>query len=372
MKVALVCPYDWSAHGGVQTHVSHLARWLADRHEVRVFAPALRDDAPRDPWLVAVGGAVPIPYNRSIAPIALSPLALRRTVHRLERFEPHVVHVHEPLSPAVSLAASAFGPRPVVGTFHAWSSSGRLYRATAPLGRRVVHRLAVRIAVSVAARDFAAHSLGLAATDFRVVPNGVDVDAYRRAEPLPDLVDPERPLLLFVGRLEPRKGLDVAIRAFLRLRATTPRLRLCVVGEGPERERCQQMVPPSIRPDVLFVGRVDEATKPRYHASADLAIAPNTGGESFGIVLLEAMAAGLAVVASDIPGFRTVVKDGHQGRLVPPGNAHALAEAIAALLDNDKLRRAMAAQGQATAQSYSWPLIGERVMALYREAFHAG
>jgi len=371
MKVALVCPYDWSAHGGVRAHVGALAAWLADRHDVRVFAPASELAGFRDPWLVPLGRPIGIPYNRSVAPVALSPLAARRTVRYLARFQPHVVHVHEPLSPVVSLAAAAFGPRPVVATFHAWSSANLLYRATAPLGRRIAQRMAVRIAVSTAARQFAADSLGLAAGAFRVVPNGVDVEAYRRAEPLPDLVDPERPLLLFVGRLEPRKGLGVAIRAFLRLRATSPRLRLCVLGDGPERERCQQMVPPSIRPDVLFVGRVDEATKPRYHASADLLVAPNTGGESFGIVLLEAMAAGLAVVASDIPGFRTVVKDGHQGRLVPPGNAHVLADAIAALLDNDKLRRAMAAQGRATADAYAWPVIGAQVVELYREALRS-
>jgi phosphatidyl-myo-inositol alpha-mannosyltransferase len=192
------------------------------------------------------------------------------------------------------------------------------------------------------------------------------VDRYVAAKPLPELADPERPLLLFVGRLEPRKGLDVAIRAFLRLRASSPRVRLCVVGDGRERSRCQEMVPPSLRPDVLFVGRVDDAELPRYHASADIFLAPATSGESFGIVLLEAMAAGLPIVASDLPGYRTVAKDGRQGRLVPPGDAFALADAAGTLLANPALRRAMAAEGRRTAADYDWPVVGRKVVEVYR------
>lgn len=368
MRLALVCPYDWARHGGVRGHVASLAAQLARRHEVRILAPA---SAPPggdgiDGLAVGVGRPLPVPYNRSVAPVAVSPLAARRVLRALADFDPDVVHVHEPLAPAVSAAAAAFGPRPVVGTFHAWSSSDRLYRLVAPAGRRVAARLDARVAVSPAAQQFAAGALSLPLGAFRVVPNGVDVAAYAGAEPIPDLADRDRPLLLFVGRLEPRKGLDVLVRAFLRLRAAQPRVRLCVVGEGPERRRCQEMVPPSIRPDVLFVGTVAEDDKPRYHASADLFVAPNSGGESFGIVLLEAMAAGLPLVATDIPGFRTVAKDGRQGRLVPPGDAFALADALATLLANDKLRTAMAAEGRRTADEYDWPRVARRVEDVYR------
>jgi phosphatidylinositol alpha-mannosyltransferase len=174
-------------------------------------------------------------------------------------------------------------------------------------------------------------------------------------------------LLLFVGRLEPRKGLDVLIRAWLRLRAKRLRVRLCVVGEGPERDRCQSMIPPSLRPEVLFVGAVDEAEKARYHASADIYVAPNIGGESFGIVLLEAMAAGLSVVASDIPGFRSVLSDGVQGRLSPPGDAQALAATLDAMLSNEKLRQAMAAEGRRCAQGYDWSVVTAQVVATYHQ-----
>jgi len=142
------------------------------------------------------------------------------------------------------------------------------------------------------------------------------------------------------------------------------------VGEGPDRQRCQEMVPSSIRPDVLFVGAVSEQEKPRYHASADLYIAPNTGGESFGMVLLEGMAAGLPVIASDIPGFRTVLQDGREGRLVTPNDAFALAEAIDTLLSNDKLRHAMAGEGRATAAEYDWSVVTAKVLDLYREAMN--
>ncbi len=368
MKIALVCPYDWTKPGGVKFHVAALAAFLDADHAVRIFAPASgplgRTRA--DQLVEVVGRPFPVHYNRSVAPVALSPLAVRRVARALHDFAPHVTHVHEPLSPMISAAASAFAPHPVVGTFHAWSSSDRLYRLLAPTARRIVGRLDARIAVSPAAQQFAAEAMGLPLGSFRVVPNGVDAAAFAMAQPIPELVDPQRPLLLFVGRLEPRKGLDVLIRAFLRLRTSWPRVRLCVVGEGPQRQRCQQMVPPSIRPDVLFVGAVDEAQKPRYHASADVYVAPNTGGESFGIVLLEAMAASLPIVAADIAGFRTVMKDGRQGRMVPAGNAFALADAIGTLLANRRLSQAMAAEGRRTVTDFTWPVVGRRIEDIYR------
>jgi phosphatidylinositol alpha-mannosyltransferase len=373
VKVALVCPYAWDAFGGVREHVAALAAFLAPDHEVRVLAPgAARAAARGERHVTLVGRPVGVPYNRSVAPVAPSPLAARRVVRALREFAPHVVHVHEPLAPMVSLAASSFGPRPLVGTFHASAPSQRLYRAASPVARKVARRLDARIAVSPAAQEFAASALKLPLGVFRVVPNGVDVEAFASAAPLPELADPQRPLLLFVGRLEPRKGVDVAIRAFLRLRASSSRVRLCVVGDGPERSRAQEIIPPSIRPDVLFVGRVAREALPRYHASADAFLAPATSGESFGIVLLEAMAAGLPVIASDLPGYRTVVKDGRQGRLVPPGDAFGLADAVSTLLANPALRRAMAAEGRRTAAEYAWPVVGRRVVEVYRSVLRTG
>lgn len=365
-----MCPYDWSRHGGVRAHVAQLAEQLMARHDVRIVAPASAavPEAGVGGLLVPVGRPVPVPFNRSVAPVALTPLTVRRTVAALRDFAPDVVHVHEPVTPLVSAAATAFGPTPIVGTFHAWSDTDRIYRLVSPVVRRAVNRLAVRLAVSPAAQAYAGEALGLPLGGFQVLPNGVDVATYAAAEPLEDLVDAERPLLLFVGRLERRKGLDVAIRAFLRVRASHPGVRLCVVGEGPERQRCQEMVPDSLRPDVLFVGAVGEADKARYHASADVFLAPNHGGESFGIVLLEAMAAGLPVVASAIPGFRGVMQDTRQGRLTPPGDAFAVAEAVSTLLANPRLRAAMAEEGRRTAARYDWSVLAADVEDVYATA----
>jgi phosphatidylinositol alpha-mannosyltransferase len=364
VRIALVCPYDWARPGGVRAHVWHLATYLRESHEVRVYAPSSSRTV--EPWVAIVGRPVPVPFNQSVAPVAPSPFAAQRALKALREFSPQIVHVHEPLSPMVSAAVAAFGPRPVVGTFHAWSSSSRLYRVAGLAARRVVRRLDARIAVSPAAQQYAAGALRMPLGSFRVLPNGVNDTAFAAAEPLPELVDHDRPLLLFVGRLEPRKGVDVLVRAFLRVRAEVPGVRLCVVGEGPDRERYQQMVPPSIRPDALFVGSVDPEELPRYHASADVFISPALGGESFGIVLLEAMAAGLPVVASDIPGYRTVLNNGRQGRLVSPNDAFAAAEAVTTLLANEKLRLAMGAEGRRTAAEYSWPVIGRRIEEVYR------
>ena len=397
MKIALVCPYDWDAHGGVQAHVRQVARRLAADHEVRVLAPGSRPTsgaaaygaaadggratgvpvwAVQDPGarfeVIRVGRPVAVPFNRSVAPVALSPLAAARVARELRRFRPHVTHVHEPLVPAVSVAGVTYAPSALVVTYHAWSDSDRLYRLAGLPARRLMKRVDAAIGVSPAAQSYAASALGLPLGAFRVIPNGVDVAQFAQAEPLPELVQPGRPLLLFVGRLEPRKGLDVLIRAWLRLRARRPQVRLCVVGEGPERQRCQQMIPPSLRPDVLFVGAVAEGDKARYHASADVYVAPNTGGESFGIVLLEAMAAGLPVVASDIPGFRSVVTDGVEGRLVPPGDAAALATSLDALFVNDKLRQAMAAQGRRSAAGYDWGVVTARLTDVYHHVIQRG
>lgn len=368
MKIALVCPYDWSKPGGVRAHVANLAEFLLERHEVRIFAPTsteLSNDGVNR-YVQHVGRPVPVRYNSSVAPVGLGPRVIYRMKRRLQDFGPHVTHIHEPLAPWVSMAATVGGPMPKIGTFHAWSDSDRIYRATAPFIRKIVKDLKVRVAVSPSAQTFAARAMAVPAASFTVLPNGVDDQRFADAEPIGALQQGNRPLLLFVGRLERRKGLDTLIKAFLRLRANGHRLRLCVVGEGPERERCQSMVPPSLRTEVMFVGSVSHNELPRYHASADIFVSPATGGESFGIVLLEGMAAGLPVVASNIPGYRTVMTDGIQGRMVPAGDSLALADALEVLLANPKLRRAMATEGVRTAKEYSWPVIGAQVEQMYR------
>lgn len=363
MRVALVCPYDMAVPGGVQAHVRDLADELrAAGDDVLVLAPAGRH--PPD-GVLPVGASLAVPFNASRAPITVSPSAGRQVVEQLRRFRPDVTHVHEPAVPIVSLAACGWGPRPIVGTFHAWSDRDLAYRAARPLLRRAIGRLDARIAVSRPARDFHAGALGIPAGAFREIPNGVRVDHFAGAAPLPELTRSGAPTILFVGRLERRKGLDELIRAFVVLKARRATARLLVVGEGPERDRCQALLPARLRSDVLFLGRVDAADLPRFYASADVFAAPNLGGESFGIVLVEAMAAGLPVVASSIPGFASLVQDGREGRLVPPGDPRALADVLDALLANAALRAAMGGEGRETAARYDWSVVAARIRDLY-------
>ncbi|GGI07291.1 glycosyltransferase family 4 protein [Egicoccus halophilus] len=359
LRIALVSPYDLQVPGGVQSHVAQLAAALrAGGDTVHVLGPG-SDQAP------SLGRALRVPFNGSVAPIVPSPRSLGRLRAQLVDARPDVVHVHEPVVPWAGTAAVRAAVAPVVGTFHAWSDRTRAYRSVRPHARRVLDRLAAAVAVSDAAAGYHAEALGVPVGRFRVVPNGVDVARFADAEPLPQVVDPERPTLLFVGRLEPRKGLEPLIRAFTLLKTRRPELRLHVVGDGPERDRCQQLLPARLRADVVFLGRVSAEELPRFFASCDLYVSPALGGESFGIVLLEAMAAGRPLVASDLPGYRSVARDGVQGRLVTPGAPRELAEAIAALLDNPNLRAAMGAEGRRTVAAYDWPVVASRLRAIY-------
>ncbi|MDX1620917.1 MAG: glycosyltransferase family 4 protein [Nitriliruptorales bacterium] len=364
MRIALVSPYDLSIPGGVQSHVQHLAEELRRAGEhVATVSPGPTGG----PDHHGVGGTVRVPFNDSVAPIALAPTAIRRTRASLDDIAPDVVHVHEPAVPWVSLAATLRPAAPTVGTFHAWSDRDLAYRMARPLVRRAVSKLAARVAVSEAARDYHTRALGLPAGRFRVIPNGVDVGRFASAEPIDDLVAEDRPYLLFVGRLEARKGLEQLIRAYLQLRANGSDTRLLVVGEGPERDRCQQLVPEGLRSDVTFAGRVEGDQLARFYRSADVFVSPALGGESFGIVLLEAMAAGCPVVASDIPGYRSVLEDGKNGRLVSPGDPGALATAIGELLDNAATRRALVEEARRGVADYDWSAVAGQLLDVYRE-----
>ncbi|MDX1658134.1 MAG: glycosyltransferase family 4 protein [Nitriliruptorales bacterium] len=363
MHIVLVSPYDLSVPGGVQSHVQHLAAELRrEGDQVTTVSPGPGGDGH-----VGVGGTVRVPFNDSVAPIGLRPAAAGRTLRALSDLAPDVVHVHEPAVPWVSLMAAWRPAAPTVGTFHAWSDRDLVYRLARPVVRGAIDNLAACVAVSPAAREYHADALGFPAGSFRVVPNGVDVERFETAEPFPELVEDPRLHVLFVGRLEPRKGLEQLVRAFIQVRASRDDVRLLVVGEGPERDRCQQLVPGGLRSDVVFVGRVDGDELARFYRSADLFAAPALGGESFGIVLLEAMAAGCPVVASDIPGYRTAVRDRENGRLVPPDDPSALAEAIGSLLDNEATRDALATEGRGAVQEYDWRHVATRLRDLYAE-----
>jgi phosphatidylinositol alpha-mannosyltransferase len=255
---------------------------------------------------------------------------------------------------------------PTVGTFHANLGRSLALEAAGPLLRRVYDRLDGRIAVSASARDTWQGRFG---GTMAVVPNGVAPEFFAGPKPL-DALAGDDPTVLFVGRLEPRKGLAYLVRAFLRLKPAFPRLRLLVVGRDDKHQqgKLMGMVPPRLRPDLVFVGAVPQADLPSYYASADVFCAPSLGGESFGIVLAEAMAVGLPVVCSDIGGYRDVVHDGTDGLLVPPRDPEALAAALGGLLDNPARLAAMGEAAAAAARRYAWETVAGEVEAVYRTA----
>jgi phosphatidyl-myo-inositol alpha-mannosyltransferase len=378
VRVGLVCPYEWTVPGGVGNHVRALAGELRRLgHEVEVLAPAER---PVDePGFVGLGGSLAVPYNGSVARIAFGPRTLVRVRRALAAGGYDLLHVHEPLSPSVGLLAvtqtrGSGGLKlrppvpsiPTVGTFHANLDRSLALTAASPLLRRAYDRLACRIAVSASARDTWQRHFG---GTMAVIPNGVAPEFFACPEPLPGWQD-DGPTVLFVGRLEPRKGLAYLVRAFLRLKPAFPRLRLLVVGRDDRRqqEKAMAMVPARLRPDLSFVGAVAQADLPGYYASADVFCAPSLGGESFGIVLAEAMAVGLPVVCSDIGGYRDVVHDGSDGLLVPPRDPEALAAALGGLLDNPARRAAMGQAARAAARRYAWPVVAAEVADAYRAA----
>jgi phosphatidyl-myo-inositol alpha-mannosyltransferase len=370
MKIGVVCPYEWTVPGGVGNHVRALAGELRRLgHEVDVLAPAERPVS--EAGFVGLGGSVAVPYNGSVARVALGPRTLARVRRALAGGGYDLLHVHEPLSPSVGLlAVSQARGVPVVGTFHANLDRSLALKAASPLLRHVYDRLAGRIAVSASARDTWQGQFG---GTMAVVPNGVAPEFFAGPEPLPGWKG-AGPTLLFVGRLEPRKGLAYLVRAFLRLKPRFPAARLLVVGRDDKRqqEKAMGMVPPRLRPDLVFVGSVPQADLPSYYASADVFCAPSLGGESFGIVLAEAMAVGLPVVCSDIGGYRDLVRDGREGLLVPPRDPEALATAIAGLLDNPARLTAMGQAAGAAAHRYAWRVVAAQVAEVYQSALAAG
>jgi phosphatidylinositol alpha-mannosyltransferase len=280
----------------------------------------------------------------------------------LSAFVPDIVHAHEPLSPSASMFATLAARAPVVGTFHAGLDRARAYDLAAPVLRRIARRLALRVAVSERAAATARRRLG---GTYEIVPNGIDVRAFSHATPRPDLGTGRK--LLFVGRLDERKGFRTAVEAFGRLAREDPDLQLVVAGDGRQRSAVAAL-PAEVRARVTMLGTVPNGDLPPVHRACDVFLAPNRGGESFGVVLLEAMAAGLPVVASDIPGYDEVVTDGVDGLLVAPTDGSALAEAIAGVLRDPVLAAGLAAAGRARAALFDWEVVAVRLEELYARA----
>lgn len=369
MKIALVTPYDYPYPGGVTEHIASLDRAFRKRgHEVWVIAASSKDEDELDRNVLKVGGGIfPLQSSGSVARVSFSPRLYRRVKAIMQEKKFDIVHLHEPLMPVLPLVVLRHSKAVNVGTFHAYRESSHPgYEYGRHLLRPFFDRLHARIAVSEAARDAVSRYF---AGNYMVIPNGIDYDRFGNGvEPLPVFND-GRPTILFVGRLEKRKGFEYLLEAFARVRLVMPDARLIVAGAFGREEKepyVRQARRDGIR-GVHFVGYVPESEKPRYFQSCDVFCAPSLGFESFGIVLLEAMAAGRPVVASSIPGYRTVLTHGREGLLVEPGDAQGLAAALLRLLRDPELRKQIGARGQETARNFSWEKIADRVLDLYQE-----
>jgi phosphatidylinositol alpha-mannosyltransferase len=374
MKVALACPYAWDAAGGVQVHVRQLAGHLQARgHDVLVLAPAMSGpasssagpaevDFPGDHAVRIVGRAVRIPYQGTVAPISPSLPMLARVGRALRGFGPDVVHAHEPLTPSVSMAAAFRSPAPVVATFHAFAERSALLSAAAPVLRPLWNRLRVRIAVSEAAARFVEARFS---GEVRVIPNGCDVELFASGRPDPGLPSGRR--MVWVGRLDPQKGFRVAVEAFGMLAPRHEDLRLVVAGDGRDRAALDHLAP-RVRARVLALGQVAHHDLPAVLAGADVFVAPAVGQESFGLVLVEAMAAGVPVVASDIEGYREVCRPGIDGLLVRPGDPARLAAAVERVLTEPGMASLLAEAGRRRAGRYRWDAVATEVESAYADA----
>ncbi len=370
MRIALVSPYDYSVPGGVNKHISYLATQFAQLgHYTRILVPSSDKQVADERVINASSSIIPIPFAGSIARISLSPRIYRRTKRILQEGNYDVLHLHEPLTPTLPLAVLRHRdlvPHAIcVGTFHAYREVSRAYYYGKPIFRRFFKRLDGQIVVSQPARQY--HERYFPAS-YTVIPNGVDTELFGRADlhPIPEFMD-GRPNILFVGRLERRKGLWHLIDAFAQVQRWMPSARLIVVGAYEELEKTPFLL--QMRhlglSEVHFVGRVTDEELARYYRTADLFCAPSTGMESFGMVLLEAMASGAPIVASDIEGYREVMDEGVQGVFVQPERPDELALALVSLLRDPARRQQMGANGREKAQRFSWPMVAARVLEYY-------
>ncbi|HCA87276.1 MAG TPA: alpha-(1-2)-phosphatidylinositol mannosyltransferase [Streptomyces sp.] len=383
MRIGIVCPYAWDVPGGVQFHIRDLAEHLIRLgHQVSVLAPS-DDETPLPPYVVSAGRAVPVPYNGSVARLSfgfLSAARVRRWVHDGD-FD--VLHIHEPASPSLGLLACWATQGPIVATFHTSNPRSRAMIAAYPILQPALEKISARIAVSEYARRTLVEHLG---GDAVVIPNGVDVGFFDHAEPKQEWLGDVRrteagtggswgtgggadgdrgPTIGFIGRIdEPRKGLPVLMKALPTILAERPDARLLVAGRGDQEEAVAGL-PAELRDRVEFLGMVSDEDKARLLRSVDLYVAPNTGGESFGIVLVEALSAGAPVLASDLDAFAQVLDGGEAGELFANENPQALAAAATQLLGDPKRLQALSERGSRHVRRFDWSTVGADILAVY-------
>jgi phosphatidylinositol alpha-mannosyltransferase len=361
VRVGIVCPYSWDVPGGVQYHVRDLTEVLVERgHEVSVLAPA-DDDTPLPPYVVPAGRAVPVPYNGSVARVNFGPLSAARVRRWLREGHFDVLHIHEPATPSLSLLACWAATGAIVGTFHTSNLRSRAMLAASMILEPALEKLGARIAVSEDARRTLVEHVG---GDAVLIPNGVFVDRFAAATPQPSWRG-EAGTIGFIGRLdEPRKGLPTLLAAMERVVAVRPGVRLLVAGKGDHEEAVED-VSPAVQEAVTFLGVVSEADKARLLRTVDVYVAPNLGGESFGIILVEAMSAGAPVLASDLDAFGRVLDDGRVGVLFPAGDVDALATSLLDLLADQPRRQALSSAASGWVRRFDWSSVTGELLAVY-------
>jgi len=365
-RIGIVCPYGWDTPGGVQSHIRDLAEYLIRQgHFVSVLAPAIEDeDLPE--YVTSAGRPISIPYNGAVARVLFGPIAFSRVRQWITQGKFDVIHLHEPAIPSISLLACWAAEGPMVGTFHAAAKRQKVTFAVAPFLEPVIEKLGARIAVSEAARETLTEHLD---TDAIVVPNGIYASQYRDGS-----LDARWTgnTIGFIGRFEePRKGLDILVAALPAIALAIPDIQVFIAGPG-DSESVLKNIDPSLRHRFTFLGRISESEKADFLASVGLYIAPNTGGESFGIILAEALAAGASVVASDIPAFDSLLGHGKYGNLFESESASDLSQKVIGLLKDPVARRTIAERGKIYAQEFDWDVVAEKIYDVYEMAMVGG
>jgi len=359
LKIGIVCPYSWDTPGGVQNHIRDLAEFLISAgHEVSVLAPAI-DETSLPNYVVSAGKPISIPYNGAVARVLFGPVAFARVRQWISHGEFDLLHLHEPAIPSISLLACWAADGPMVGTFHAAAKRQKIIFAIGPILEPAIEKLSARIAVSEAARLTLTDHLD---TDAVIIPNGIYASRYTNGKKQSKW---QGNTLGFIGRFEePRKGLSVLVDALPIIARFAPDIKVFVAGPGDSKE-VERNIDPQLRHRFEFLGKISEEDKANFMGSVSLYVAPNTGGESFGIILAEALAAGACVVASNIPAFDDLLGHGQFGALFASENSTELAKVVIDLLRDEQKRFKLAEAGKSRGQSFDWALVAQQIYSVY-------
>jgi phosphatidylinositol alpha-mannosyltransferase len=368
IRIGMVCPYGWDTPGGVQTHIRDLTQHLIDEgHYVSVLAPISDDSISHEDYVVNAGKPISIPVNGSVARVIFGPIASSRAKQWIASGDFDLLHLHEPAIPSLSLLACSAAEGPLVGTFHVSTPKKKAIYAIGPILEPIVEKLTARIAVSELARSTLKDHFE---TDAVVIPNGIDGQKFSNAKVLEEFSGDYT--VGFIGRFEePRKGLQVLLDSLPIVARFIPNVRYLIAGPGESKDFLKE-IDPQLRNRIKFLGKLTDEDKASFLKSIKIYVAPNTGGESFGIILTEALSAGTAVVASDIPAFEAVLENGEAGALFINEDSEDLAKTLVSMLKDDQKRNRLASNGKLSAQKYDWQVVAEQIESVYEMAIAGG